>query len=100
VSNADLIAEAENWQKRYSTRDKGDVLIGALVDALRAAEAREKALREVLEPFAKAGELFDFDACPGATENPDANIYSPAKGREWSLSSAHLLAARRALGGE
>ncbi|WP_024354181.1 hypothetical protein [Brevundimonas naejangsanensis] len=55
-------------------------------DALRVAV-------EALEPFAKAGELFDT----GKYQQHDAAIYSPAAGRDFNIHSGHLLKARQAL---
>jgi hypothetical protein len=60
MTNEELMAEAENWQGRYSARDKGDILIGALVDALRTAETEKSKLREALSEIERAsgyGEL-------------------------------------------
>lgn len=53
-----------------------------------------EAIREVLEPFAKAGELFPDDAHEFAF---DQCIYRPAAGDEYALTGGHLRDARKAL---
>jgi hypothetical protein len=55
-----------------------------------AAEARLKEAEKVIEPFARAGALFEILA-PGDFEQC---IYAPAAGRQYSINSAHLRAAR------
>jgi hypothetical protein len=50
-------------------------------------------VREVLEPFAKAGQLFDV----GDYAHYKACIYNPAAGDDYALDSGHLLAARALL---
>lgn len=48
-------------------------------------------VREVVGPFAKAGELFG----PRLSDEYDQCIYSPAAGDEYSLCGDHLRAARQ-----
>ena len=59
---------------------------------IEAQAAEIEGLRKALEPFAKAGQLFDT----GDYAMYDASIYRPAAGDDFSLHSGHLLAARRA----
>ena len=59
---------------------------------IEAQAAEIEGLRKAVEPFAKAGQLFDT----GDYAMYDASIYRPAAGDDFSLHSGHLLAARRA----
>lgn len=70
----------------------------AYVKERRRADAAESELatlrarvREVVGPFAKAGELFG----PRLSDEYDQCIYSPAAGDEYSLCGDHLRAARQ-----
>lgn len=58
---------------------------------IEAQAAEIEGLRKAVEPFAKAGQLFDT----GDYAMYDASIYRPAAGDDFSLHSGHLLAARR-----
>jgi len=68
---------------------------GAMFLRLAAAESELSTLRarvrEVVGPFAKAGELFG----PRLSDEYDQCIYSPASGDEYSLCGDHLRAARQ-----
>lgn len=79
----------------------GDLGTGRIVAAetlteaatlIEAQAAEIEGLRKAVEPFAKAGQLFDT----GDYAMYDASIYRPAAGDDFSLHSGHLLAARRA----
>ena len=62
--------------------------------AYAALAEENRRLREALQPFAKAGEL--FPEAPGSVEFDQA-IYKPAAGDEWSLCGDDLRRARAAL---
>ena len=84
-----------------SVRTRGDAhfiaaanpaTILSLATLIEAQAAEIEGLRKAVEPFAKAGQLFDT----GDYAMYDASIYRPAAGDDFSLHSGHLLAARRA----
>ena len=60
-------------------------------DADRELSTLRARVREVVGPFAKAGELF----APRLPDEYDQCIYSPAAGDEYSLCGDHLRAARQ-----
>jgi hypothetical protein len=63
-------------------------------DRATKAEAENARLREALEPFAKAGELFDAEP---VDPRYHVVIYGPAAGDEYKITDRHLRAARAAL---
>ena len=64
-------------------------LIAEQAAQLAAANARIAELGGALEPFAKAGGLFN--------DHFISLVYDPAAGDEYRLNSSHLIAARAAL---
>jgi hypothetical protein len=65
-------------------------------DTLESLAAEIERLREALEPFARAAELFDYGP---PTDGYDPLIYGPAAGTKFHIFASHLHTARKALGG-
>lgn len=72
--------------------EDADLIISEMLVRAEAAEARLAEAMRVIEPFAKAGELFP-NVSPGEIEY-DQCVYLPAAGDEYALKGSHLRAAR------
>lgn len=93
---ADLIeAQAGEIERLRGDLANERCVVTAQSEARVAAESELSTLRarvrEVVRPFAKAGELFS----PRLPDEYDQCIYSPAAGDEYSLCGDHLRAARQ-----
>lgn len=75
--------------KRIANVPAMEALIAEQAAQLAAANARIAELGGALEPFAKAGGLFN--------DHFISLVYDPAAGDEYRLNSSHLIAARAAL---
>ena len=75
--------------KRIASVPDMEALIAEQAAQLAAANARIAELEGALEPFAKAGGLFN--------DHFISLVYDPAAGDEYRLNSSHLIAARAAL---
>lgn len=85
-------AEIERLRGEISTQEyaRTDWKARALAAESELSTLRAR-VREVVRPFAKAGELFS----PRLPDEYDQCIYSPAAGDEYSLCGDHLRAARQ-----
>ena len=82
-------ADNEPNAKRIASVPAMEALIAEQAAQLAAANARIAELGGALEPFAKAGGLFN--------DHFISLVYDPAAGDEYRLNSSHLIAARAAL---
>lgn len=84
----ELADAKDDFLRRHNDAVNRFERIGQLESELSTLRAR---VREVVGPFAKAGELFG----PRLSDEYDQCIYSPAAGDEYSLCGDHLRAARQ-----
>lgn len=105
VVQADRDAAAAYWKSqgigtavsyraiRHGDRDDSHLVMAFArhrITALETLAAENARLREVLEPFAKAGELFDAEP---VDPRYHVVIYAPAAGDEYKITDRHLRAA-------